>query len=81
MHSLNNLFFSRFIIFSNFLVFFFDEMGCGQTAEGGDSLRGEVPRDGFWEWFPSPSLKICANSKIKICKSIVECVFICLLCR
>ena len=66
----NNLFFLAFIIiFSNFLVFFFDERGCGQAAEGGDLSRGEVPRDGFWEWFPSPILKMCANSNIKICKS------------
>ena len=36
---------------------------------------------GFWEGFLFPSLKICANSKIKICKSmVVECVFICLQC-
>ena len=71
MHSLNNnVFFLAFIIFSNFLVFFFDQRSCGQAAKGGELSRGDVPRDGFREWFPSPNLKIWANSKIKICKSM-----------
>ena len=45
----------------------------------GAKCRGVVFGSGF---VPSPRSKICANSKIKICKSMVlDCVFICLLCR
>ena len=45
--------FLAFIIFSNFIVFFFDERGdCGQAAEGDDLSRGGVPMGGLGEWFP-----------------------------
>ena len=60
------------IIFLLISLFSFTMRGVVVKPPKATMYRGvKVPRGDIWEWFSSPSLKICANSKIKICKSMV----------